>query len=322
MNEYITMPSLGADMTEGKLLKWRIKVGDRVSRGQIIADIETQKAAFEMESFKDGFVTSLDAQPSQVIPVGGRMATLSFVEDKIKSSNQTLIAPPLDTASLVDVRGAIAKAMSRSKKEIPHYYLKTTIGFDHLLKRIDQLNETLAPEHRLLLPSVIAKIVADSLMEHPEMNGYFMSNQFESRADINLGIVISVKNKGLLVPCLLGAQAKPLNSFNTEFKDLIERTRRGKLRTREISEATFTITNLGDLGVEEVFGIIYPPQVALLGIGNVIKAPVWKEERWQSGFVATFTLSGDHRVSDGISGSRFLNEIKKRIEGALLDEAF
>lgn len=324
MNQYITMPSLGADMTEGKLVRWNIKVGDHVTKGQIVAEIETKKASFEMESFKEGFVSSLDVQPSQIISVGEKMATLNEIEDPLQVLPTPLLHSTVaeEVTSLVDFRGAIAKAMGRSKREIPHYYLKTTVKFDGLIDFMDRYNLDRSADDRLLLPSVFAKIVCLALIEHPEMNGYYQNDQFEVQHEINLGFVVSVRNKGLFVPCLLGAHSKSLSVFDFEFKDLINRTRKGKLRTREISDATFTITNLGDLGVEEVFGVIYPPQVALLGLGKIDKAPVLKQEKWQTGMVATLTLSADHRVTDGLSGSRFLQTIKKKVEEVIVDETF
>ncbi len=366
MNYSITMPSLGADMTEGKLLNWRIKVGDRIKRGQIIADIETQKAAVEMENFKDGVVTSIKAIPLEIIPVGGLMAELELAEE-MPVHTMTLKQPSVPRASpaaknlasekgidwktlkgtgpngvielvdvesalpktegpkatsepFINVRKAIAAAMSKSKKEIPHYYLKMTADMDSLLLKLDALNERRPLEQKILLPALLAKIVSDTLKEFPNFNGYFIQDKFEAKPNINLGIVISLKNNGVIVPALLETETKDLSTLAVEFNDLIDRARNQKLRSRELSDSTFTITNLGDLGVEEVFGVIFPPQVGILGIGRVYQAPVIRDGQLLAGHRATFTLSGDHRVSDGIMGSRFLQILKSKIERNLFSD--
>lgn len=341
MSELITMPSLGADMTEGKLLQWRIKVGDKITKGQIIADIETQKAAFEMESFKEGTVTSLTAAPMEVIPVGAAMAVIENtglevrqeatdlkVAMSAKPSSPSVSLPSAawssptsaSTNSIVDVRKAIAKAMSRSKKEIPHYYLKTQASMNRLLLALDQINEKRPPDSRIMLPALLTKMVSELLQKYPEFNGYYQNDQFEARADTNIGIVIALKKGGVIVPALLETQKKSLTDIGIQFNDLIDRARAGKLRSRELSEATFTITNLGDLGVEEVFGVIFPPQVAILGIGKIIPAPVVKNGHVEVGMIMTLTLSGDHRVTDGIRGSRFLQTLKTNLEGGIIHE--
>lgn len=367
MSYEITMPSLGADMSEAKLLHWRVQKGDTVKKGQIIADIETQKAAIEMESFREGVIMALHAQPNDVIPVGGLMATLnessaSSIPVKVSPAARHLatlkgidltllkgtgpegvieladveaalglamaIPPstlaleatkatppaPVNSTSLINVRAAIAKAMTRSKKEIPHYYLKETASVDPLLSSLDKLNGELDPSEKILLPALLSKIIVDTLKEFPDLNAYYENDKIIRQREINLGVVISLKQSGVIVPALLNTENKNLREFNRALLDLIARARNGKLKNRELTEGTFTISNLGDLGSEEVFGIIFPPQVALLGIGRLQKKPAVINNEVTIAQQITLTLSGDHRATDGIMGSRFLNALRRKLE--------
>lgn len=385
------MPSLGADMSEGKLLGWRVKEGDWVEKGQILAEIETQKAAVEMESFKSGQILCLRAKPQDVLPVGALIAEMELDEASCSSTasssssissspsksralepepepepeipqRQTPVTPPeakaprpvraspaakrlaqekkLDLSQiqgtgkdgvieLSDVerftptvtapltalrRKAIAQAMSRSKREIPHYYLRTDVRMDSVLKQLDQWNENRPVAQRILLSALWVKAVSDTLIAFPELNGFYENDQFVAQAPIHIGIVTALKEGGVMVPALLDTHEKSLVQLGAEFNDLIDRTRRQKLRTHELTEGTFTITNLGDLGVEEVIGVIFPPQVAILGIGRLHKAPFVTGDELSVGYRCRLTLSGDHRVTDGILGSRFLRRLTQNIE--------
>lgn len=362
MNTQITMPSLGADMTEGKLLNWRIKIGDHIKKGQVVADIETQKAAVEMESFSEGLVVSLKALPQDIVPVGAVMAELSSeLSEPLQQSPIDRRATPAakklaadnkidwqqlrgsgpvgavelkdvqavlgkteshrdegkgsqQNSSFIDMRAAISKAMEKSKHEIPHYYLKTSVDVDPLLEKLEDLNKTNLATDRILLASVIAKITASTLADFPELNGFYREGRFQPAKEINVGIAVSLKKAGLITPCLFSLPEKSIFEFSKDFNDLIYRARSSQLRSKELSEGTFTISNLGDQGAQEVFGIIFPPQVALLGVGAVHQKPVIKAGQIVIGHELNLTLSGDHRVSDGISGSRFLQTLKFKME--------
>jgi pyruvate dehydrogenase E2 component (dihydrolipoamide acetyltransferase) len=209
----------------------------------------------------------------------------------------------------VDVREAIARVMARSKKEIPHFYLKSRVCVDGLLASLDDLNQACAVEDRVLMPAILVYAVTSALKEHPDMNGYFTDGKFIAHTEKNVGMAISLKSGGVISPALLEAQTKNLFEINAALKDLIQRAREGKLKTTELSQGTITITNLGDLGSQEVFGVIFPPQVALVGFGQIRKEAVVENSLVRAGFVLDITLSADHRVNDGISGSRFLKAI-------------
>lgn len=362
----LPMPSLGADMDEGKLMEWKIKVGDRVKKNQVIATVETTKSVVDVESFREGDVKTLVAKEGDVIQVGKAIAVLDILGDEILDLNKAQheiqheaqrlkISPAakkmaqdhqLDLSLLkgsgaegeitlkdveakisakeqksfsgVNLRQAIALIMSRSKKEIPHYYLKKRINLDSLINWLDESNKNLAPTERLLLPGLLMRAVIVSLKKFPEMNGYFKEGKFEVSSVVNLGIAFSIKEGGVMVPAILNANQMSLADLNKAIQSLALRTKERSLTSRELSEGTITVTNVGDLGSDEVYGIIFPPQVSIVGIGRVRKeAIVDSQNQLRSGFVVDFTLSADHRVSDGLLGARFLAEIDKIINNPL-----
>ncbi len=232
------------------------------------------------------------------------------LKDVQADEDLSIQSSPIPT-SVVNLREAIAKAMSRSKKEIPHFYLKTRISLDLLLAWIDEKNKNLAAEHRLLVPAVLMKGIVLAIIKYPMMNGYIINGAFEVKDHINLGIAIAVKNGGVIVPAIMNAESLSLERLNDSFQDLLFRTRKGELKNRELTEGTITVTNVGDLGSHEVFGIIFPPQVSLIGLGRIQKAAVEENGLIRSGYVIDVTLSADHRVTDGLLGSRFLAELEK-----------
>lgn len=390
-NYSITMPSLGADMDQGKLLEWHITVGDVINKGDLIAVVETQKAAVEIESFRSGTVTELIAQVGDIIPVGQVIARLDLAEtdqsapvaatplstvatttvptpampeplapaasthithppgqrvrispaarrraSELEVDLQTLTGTGRDGAielhdveqafaaransaeakppatspgpSLINVRAAIAQVMSRSKREIPHYYLQSQFALDKLVTWLDTQNQTLPPEQRLFMPAVLMRAIVLALATNPAMNGVYENGLFTPSAAIHLGITVALKPDGVMTPAIIDAQDMSLSQLNTAFSDLVQRTRAGKLRNRELTDGTITVTNLGDLGADAVTGIIFAPQVALLGLGRIYKAPIVDADGGlRAGWAINASLAADHRVSDGLAGSKLLN---------------
>jgi pyruvate dehydrogenase E2 component (dihydrolipoamide acetyltransferase) len=309
MKYSVTMPSLGADMDQGKLMVWKIKPGDKVKKGQTIATVETTKSAVEIESFRNGEVLELVGKEGEEFHVGSTIAIFDIEGDG--DQKKGLATPPLMVSPFVNLREAISRAMSRSKKEIPHYYLKTRVSLDALMEWIDTQNKGLPPTQRLMVPSVLMKGIIQAIQKFPMMNGYYRDGEFKKENTINLGIAVSLKSGGVLVPAILGAHEMTLESLNHSVQDIILRTRKSQLKNRELTEGTITVTNLGDLGSDEVYGIIFPPQVALIGLGRIRKSVIEDNGLIRSGFVIDMTLSADHRVTDGLLGSRFLSEIEK-----------
>ncbi|MBI4455673.1 MAG: 2-oxo acid dehydrogenase subunit E2 [Acidobacteria bacterium] len=387
MAEFV-MPSLGADMAAGTLVAWRKRPGDAVRRGDIIAEVETDKGLIEVEVFTRGVIEKVLIEPGAQVPVGavmaiireeaksGRIETATGGEDLAVKPRETLpvtTVPTGQTSSppevvsplfpsrlrispaarklaaelgvgLISVKGtgpagritrqdieraaqveriapatpeiatsrqdkmrqAIATAMARSKREIPHYYLSTTIDMSGALKWLTQENMKRPVEERLLYAVLLIKAVALALREIPELNAFWVEGQAVPSRAVNVGIAISLRQGGLVAPALHDTDQQSLDQLMKNFRDLVKRARAGSLRSSDLSDSTITVTNLGDQGVETVFGIIYPPQVALVGFGKVVERPWSQEGQIVSRPVITASLSADHRVSDGHRGGLFL----------------
>lgn len=363
------LPSLGADMDEGKLLEWKVSPGDTVKKGQVVAIVDTSKAAVDVEIWSEGTVFELLVAPGETIPVGAVMATL-LAPDETAPAGDGLPAPakpalgtrrrispaarkhaeelgididalpgtgPEGSVTLADVdqaaitkvslpktaaapdkpaemRRAIAAAMSRSKREIPHYYLSETVPMRRATEWLAKANEGRPITSRLLMAVVQLKAVALALKKFPEMNGFFRDGTFQPAAAAHIGVAISLRQGGLIAPAIHDIGNKTLEQLMPELTDLVKRARAGSLRSSEMSDPTITVTNLGEQGVAAVYGVIYPPQVALVGFGRIIEQP-WAENGALTVMpVATASLAADHRVSDGHRGALFLAELRDLLQ--------
>ena len=209
------------------------------------------------------------------------------------------------------MRLAIARAMARSNREIPHYYLSTQIDMSKALAWLEQFNRTRPIEDRVLPVALLLKAVAQSLVQIPELNGHWIDDQLKLSPEVHLGVAISLRGGGLLIPSILSAQRKSVPELMAALRDLIARTRSGHLRGSEVTGTTVTVTNLGDLGVETVFGVISPPQVALIGFGRIVDRPWAVEGLLGVRPILTATLAADHRATDGHRGAQFLQSLER-----------
>lgn len=222
--------------------------------------------------------------------------------------------PPPPTEFQANMRRAIAAAMARSNREIPHYYLATPVEMSRALKWLEEANQKRSVKERLLPAVLLMKAVARALTDIPEFNGYWIDGRHQPQEAIHIGFAISLRQGGLIAPALHHVDLKSLDELMEMMRDLITRARAGRLRSSELTDATITVTNLGDLGVEAVYGMIYPPQVALVGFGKISERP-WAENG-MLGIrpVLTATLSADHRVTDGRCGAQFLDAINRHLQ--------
>jgi len=212
------------------------------------------------------------------------------------------------------MRRAIAAAMARSNREIPHYYLETKIDLQRALRFLEAENQKRSVNDRLLSVVLLIKAVARALHDIRELNAYWVDDQLQMKEAVHIGFAISLREGGLIVPAILDADRKNLDELMQALRDLIMRSRSGRLRSSEITDATVTITNLGDLGVETVHGVIYPPQVALVGFGRIIESP-WAENGMLGIRPAvTATLAGDHRATDGHRGAQLLTALNRHLQ--------
>ena len=355
------LPSMGADMDEGKLLEWKVKPGDAVKRGQVIAVVDTSKAAVEVEVWNDGVVSELLIQPGDTVPVGTVMARLNgeekpkleaapalrkpaspaarkrareldvdieklagtgphgvvTLEDVEKAAKKAPAAPeakPQAPDKALEMRKAIAAAMSRSKREIPHYYLSQTIPMQRAVTWLTAENARRSLPERLLVGVLQLKAVALALKEFTDFNGFWQDGAYRPAGGIHVGVAISLRQGGLVAPAIHDVAELTLDELMKALADLVKRARAGTLRASEMSDPTITVTNLGDQGVDEVFGVIYPPQVALVGFGRVAERP-WAESGMLGALpTVAASLAADHRASDGHRGALFLAAIARLLQ--------
>lgn len=213
-----------------------------------------------------------------------------------------------------DMRGAIAASMSRSKRQIPHYYLAEDISLRAAADWLDQENSGRPVTERILLAAMYLKAVALAAARFPDMNGFWRDGQFRPQTSVHVGVAISLRRGGLVAPAIHDTADKSLDQLMRELSDLVARARAGSMRSSEMSDPTLTVTNLGEQGVQSAYGVIYPPQVALVGFGKPTDRP-WVVDGTVSVVpVVTATLAADHRASDGHRGALFLAEVRERLQ--------
>lgn len=413
------MPSLGADMEAGTLVEWLVQPGEWVERGRVVAVVETQKGAIEVECFEEGTVEELLVAPGQKVPVGTPLArirapgepevatpvtapapppsgpatppvepppvrpvappppapmapagaaglkvspaarrralelgvplegihgtgpegaiTVADVEAAARGAAAEAPSPPPTAAPMptarpplppatgkpaarrgfdpAEMRKAIAAAMSRSKREIPHYYLESTVEMARALAFLEATNRERPPPERLLPAVLLLKATALALREVPELNGFWLEGGFRPGPGIHPGWAIALRGGGLIAPAIRDADRLTLPELMARLRDLVARARSGGLKSSELGDATLTITNLGERGAEAVLPVIYPPQVAMVGFGRIVTRP-WVDE--EGGLVARpvvrVSLAADHRASDGHLGSRLLAAIEDLLQ--------
>ncbi|HEX4955990.1 MAG TPA: dihydrolipoamide acetyltransferase family protein [Thermoanaerobaculia bacterium] len=224
-----------------------------------------------------------------------------------------LLSPALPEPSPRDraasMRRAIGAAMARSKREIPHYYLAAEVDLSRALGWLTAENARRPIEQRLLPAVLLLKATSLAVAKVPELNGFWENDAFRPGAGVHLGVAISIRGGGLIAPALHDADTKSLSELMAGLTDLVQRARAGSLRSSEMSDPTITVTNLGDQGVEAVYGVIYPPQVALVGFGRIRERPWAEDGRVSARPTVTATLAADHRASDGHRGAIFLTTL-------------
>ena len=411
------MPSLGADMDEGTLVSWLVAVGDRVTRGDIVAVVQTEKSDIEVEVFETGQVAELLVEPGTTVEVGttlaridsGSMATTSrgpeptpgsqsearpvprpvpaasparrhagrvlsplvrrdarrlgvdlgrvrpapdgtihrddiaaavpaarptrrrvspyarrlAMEGSIDVSTLSGTGPsgavvardvpgaaPAAAKRTVDpMRTAIARTMERSNREIPHYYLSHTVDMAATVEALAAHNDGRSPRDRVLLAALELRSVALAARKVDEMNGSWVDGTFVPGDGVHVATIVALRGGGLLAPVIRDADRLDADETMRSLGDVVERARRGALRSSELSGATITVTNLGEDGVEAIFGVIHPPQVAIVGFGGLVERPVVAQGRIVAHPTLTVTLAADHRATDGRIGGRFLTRV-------------
>lgn len=247
----------------------------------------------------------------------GEAGIISVKDVEARTAPAAAAAPaaaPAPPAPATDgMRRAIAAAMARSKREIPHYSVSSQIEVSRLLGWLEAENARRPITERLLVAAPILKAVALTLRAFPELNGFYVDDAFQPSDAIHLGFAIATPHAGLVTPAIHDVAGKSVAEVMAALADLIPRARAGGLRSSELADGTFTVTSLGERGCDAVEGIIYPPQVALLGLGRIVERPVAVGGLLGVRPTLTATLSADHRVSDGHRGGLFLRALEERL---------
>ncbi|MDY6995662.1 MAG: dihydrolipoamide acetyltransferase family protein [Actinomycetota bacterium] len=386
-----TMPALGSDMDEGTLDEWLVQPGDTVTRGQVVAVVETTKAAVEVECWHDGTVAELLVPVGQTVEVGTPLATLLESGERPQdvprprpvttteapavvepAEGEVMPAPtagppaaphrrwvspaarrlaqslgvdvaavtgtgpqgavtirdvehtaavatkpttkrgPADRAA--EMRRAIAAAMSRSKREIPHYYLADEILVDTALGWLGERNAARPITERALPAALLLKAVGVAAQRFGEFNGFWRDEGFTPAEAVHVGVAISLRGGGLVAPAIHDVPDKNLDELMSDLTDLVARARAGSLRSSEMSDPTITVTNLGDQGSATVFGVIYPPQVALVGFGRPTQQVCAVDGGIRIATTIQTSVAADHRASDGHRGALFLAAVKDLLQ--------
>jgi pyruvate dehydrogenase E2 component (dihydrolipoamide acetyltransferase) len=225
------------------------------------------------------------------------------------------VVPPGVDERNAAMRRAIAAAMSRSKREIPHFYLGHTIDMSRSIAWLTEENLHRPVAERLLHGVLTLKAVALALREVPELNASWQGDELVRRDDINVGVAISLRGGGLVAPAIHHTDELSLDQLMHAFRDLVTRARSYSLRSSEMSDPTITVTSLGERGVDTVFGVIFPPQVAIVGFGTLAER-LWITDDGQvlRCPVVNASLSADHRVTDGHGAAALLVAIDRLLQ--------
>jgi pyruvate dehydrogenase E2 component (dihydrolipoamide acetyltransferase) len=324
------MPPLGAGMDRGTLVEWLVKPGDHVRLGDVVAVVDTDKTVLDIESFEEGVVDELLVDIDTTVTVGTPLARITGTPDARAASGggQAKAAVPKQSGGAAGaavspseaqervsrLRRAIGSLMARSKNSIPHYYLSTTLDLRAAIAWMQLVNQQRPVAARLVPSALLLKATALAAREVPEVNGFFTDGVFRPSTSVHLGLAVALRQGGLVAPAIRDADSLPLDVLMQKLRDLVSRARAGRLQRGEMADPTITVTNLGDLGVESVYGVIYPPQVAIVGLGRIVEQPWAHDGMLGVRPAVTATLSADHRVSDGLRGGRFLARIEELLQ--------
>jgi pyruvate dehydrogenase E2 component (dihydrolipoamide acetyltransferase) len=409
----VVMPQMGADMEEGTIVRWMKREGDAVERGEIIAEIETDKANVEIEAFESGVFRKVIAGEGDTVPVGAVIAVIAAPDDDIsqyegaavaaapaeskaepppspappapapaapapaaeapaetatppspartngrvraspvarklaeesgvdlsrvrgtgpdgrivrrdveaalaqqaapRPSAPPVQAAPVETVAMSKIRQTIARRMSQSKREAPHYYITADIDMTQAERMRRDLNDDLGDAAHVTVNDLLVKGAALALARHPMFNTWLVDGEVQRHAAINVCIGIALE-EGLIAPAVLDCRDKPLAQIARESRSLVERAKSGALKPEEYTGGTFTISNLGAYGVETLVAIIQPPQTAILGVGAMQATPVVRDGAVSVAQTMKVALSADHRVTDGAEGAVFLAEVRRLLE--------
>ncbi|MEV7473630.1 dihydrolipoamide acetyltransferase family protein [Pseudarthrobacter oxydans] len=236
------------------------------------------------------------------------------IEAEAKKPPAESVQPPEGRQREAGLRRAVGALLSKSKQTIPHYYLSSTVDLAAAVAWMQSVNLQRPVSSRLVASALLLKATALAAKTVPEVNGFYLDDGFRPSSSVHLGVAVALRKGGIVAPAIHNADTLSVDELMDGLRDLVGRARAGRLQRAEMADPTITVTNLGDLGVDSVFGVIYPPQVAMVGLGRVMEQPWAHNGMLGIRPVVTATLSADHRVSDGLRGARFLARLDELLQ--------
>lgn len=325
MTLLIGMPTLSASMESGTVTKWRVAVGENILAGQIIAEIETDKAVLEYESPESGTVLRLLAESGgEAVAVGAPILELKAADGPVAVPAQPAAdaapasgpaaAPATPVARFSQLRRLIADRVAEAKSTIPHFYVAREMRMDAAMAAITRLRQAATAES-ISINTLILSALARSLQQHPELNVVFAGDGTQALASIDIGIAVAT-SEGVFLPVMRQAATRTLADIQSEMVRLRTAAERRSLQEHEFTRTAMSLSNLGMHGVDSFAAIISPPQVMMLATGRVAQRPVVLDGVVSTGFTMHCVLSCDHRVIDGVQAARFLATFQDSLNGS------
>lgn len=303
---------------ERAVARRRITPRARALAGELGVDLAAVSGTGPDGSIREADVRAAAAArkpaPSRAEATAAQPALTTPAPAGIPSATPTAGSARSAAERTASMRQAIARLMARSKREIPHYYVTNTADLTKAMAWLHDRNREREVSDRLVPAALLLKATALAARQVPQLNGYWIDDEFRPAEAVHLGLAISLRGGGLLTPAIHNAADLDLTELMAQMRDLVTRARSGRLRGSELTDGTITVTNLGDQGVESVFGVIYPPQVALVGFGKVSERAVAVNGLVGARPVVVTTLAADHRATDGYAGARFLTALSDLLQ--------
>jgi pyruvate dehydrogenase E2 component (dihydrolipoamide acetyltransferase) len=332
MADPILMPKAGQTVTEAKIVEWRVKEGDALRRGDILFDMETDKAVTEAECHCDGVLLKILVREGETVPVLTPVAMMGKAGEVLSDSpaDAGTSAPEIsrvsaeretgpvqpgqeDTTStpMSKMRQVIARRLTQSYATTPHFFVTVNADMTDLRNTRKTLKES---GHSYTVTDFILKAVVLSLKDFPAVNSVTTDGQTVTRHDrVHLGVAVALED-GLVVPVIRNADTLGLRELHDAAADVVAQARNGRLKPDDMTDGTFTVSNMGMQSIENFTAIINPGEGAILAISSIVDSAVVRNGAVVSRAMMKMTLSSDHRIVDGTLAAKFLNAIKSRLE--------
>jgi pyruvate dehydrogenase E2 component (dihydrolipoamide acetyltransferase) len=315
MSKEIKLPELGQTIEEGTIVNCLVKVGQNVKKGDLLFEIETDKAVFEMESPQQGFVKVILAQPNQTVSVGQTLLILGEENEKIgdvkKPEKKTIVKKPAPKKSADLSKLSRAEKMLLSKREKPCFYLNISVDMTELETIRKKMNES--AEIKISINDFIIRALASGLAQWPVMTGRIEDDSIRLADSIDINFSIPAKS-GLVNAVIKQVDKKNLTQIARETTALIEKAEIGKLSPEDLEEGCITLNNLGSLGIDSFIPIVEPGQCSIIGVGKINEKLILEKDNPAVRKIMKMTLAADHKIANGAEAAQFLSCVGKLLE--------